>query len=190
MEKIFAREIGYSICVSILLAFFGCHKTDYEAAAKAIAKEAKTNLTEKLTVSLTKGGTIQAIPFCKQNAMTFTNELGLKKGVLLRRISDKPRNPLNVVTDEERKIFLEISANPSKEGEYPLKTVRTEKTVTVYIPIPTAGLCLQCHGEPNLDIQKDTLEVLNKEYPADLARGYRVGSLRGLFSVRFTKSIE
>lgn len=187
MKKISLRELGITVCISILLACFGCQKVDYEVIAKGITKEAKTNLTEKLTTSIAAGGTVQAIPFCKQNAVAFTNTLGTKNGVLLRRISDKPRNPLNVVSDEERRIFLEISANQSKEGEYPTKTVTTEDFVTVYIPIPTAGLCLQCHGEPNLDIKKDTLKILQKEYPGDLARGYRVGDLRGLFSVRFPK---
>ncbi|EOQ97444.1 PF11845 family protein [Leptospira wolbachii serovar Codice str. CDC] len=187
MGKIYCKDMSYLIFMLLLLSSLGCQKIDYEAIAKGITKEAKANLTEKLTTSIAAGGTVQAIPFCKQNAGPFTNALGMKNDVLLRRISDKPRNPLNVVSDEERRIFLEIGANQSKEGEYPTKTVVKKDFVTVYIPIPTAGLCLQCHGEPNLDIKKDTLMVLQKEYPGDLARGYRVGSLRGLFSVRFAK---
>ncbi|EMY61353.1 Tll0287-like domain-containing protein [Leptospira terpstrae] len=187
MENVSLREMGYTVCISFLLVSFGCQKLNYETVAKNIAKEAKTNLIEKLTASLASGGTVKAIPFCKQNAVKITNSIGMKNEVLLRRISDKPRNPTNALSDEERNIFLEIGAKQSKEGEYPSKIISTKDTVTVYIPIPTVGLCLQCHGEPNLEIKKETLNVLQKEYPADLARGYRVGSLRGLFSVRFTK---
>lgn len=187
MENVSLREMGYTVCISFLLVSFGCQKLNYETVAKNIAKEAKTNLIEKLTTSLASGGTVKAIPFCKQNVVTLTNSLGEKNGVLFRRISDKPRNPMNALSDEERVIFSEIEVNQSKEGEYPSKTIITKDTVTVYVPIPTLGLCLQCHGEPNLEIKKETLKVLQKEYPEDLARGYRVGSLRGLFSVRFTK---
>lgn len=187
MNRNSKKTLGSVVTVFILLANFGCRKPDYEAMAMDITKEAKTNLVQKLTNALAEGGTKQAIPFCKQNVMAFTSNLGSKKGVLLRRISDKPRNPMNLVTDEEKKIFLEISGNPSKEGEYPVKTVTADHTVTVYVPIPTVGLCLQCHGEPNVDIKKETLDVLQKEYPGDLARGYKVGNLRGLFSVQFTR---
>ncbi|MCW7492774.1 DUF3365 domain-containing protein [Leptospira sp. 2 VSF19] len=187
MNEISKIAVGTIIPVLSLLVNLGCRKADYEGMALEITKEAKTNLVQKLTNAIAEGGTKNAIPFCKQNAMSFTSNLGSKKGVLLRRISDKPRNPMNFVSEEERKIFLEISENPTKEGEYPVKTVTTRDTVTVYVPIPTAGLCLQCHGEPNVDIKKETLEVLQKEYPDDQARGYRVGNLRGLFSVQFAR---
>lgn len=187
MIKISMVAMGSLVSFFCLLANFSCRKIDYEARALEITKEAKTNLVQKLTNAIAEGGTKQAIPFCKQNVMAFTNNLGTKKGVLLRRISDKPRNPMNLVSDEEKRIFLEISANPTQVGEYPVKTVSTNETVTVYVPIPTSSLCLQCHGEPNVDIKKETLEVLRNEYPGDLARGYQVGNLRGLFSVQFTK---
>ncbi|MGE8722506.1 hypothetical protein ACO2KH_14330 [Leptospira terpstrae] len=42
----------------------------------------------------------------------------MKNEVLLRRISDKRKNPTNALSDEDRNIFLEIGANQSKEGEW------------------------------------------------------------------------
>ncbi|TGL47928.1 DUF3365 domain-containing protein [Leptospira meyeri] len=160
---------------------------DYENIAIAITSEAKTNLVQKLTTAIAEGGTKQAIPFCKMNAIGFTNQLGKKHGVELRRITDKPRNFSNSLSAEEKGIFLEIEKLKTSEGVFPKKTVTSDVSVTVYIPIPVGGLCLQCHGEPNQEIQKDTLAVLEKEYPGDLAKGYRVGDLRGLFSVKFPK---
>ncbi|MCB1771478.1 MAG: DUF3365 domain-containing protein, partial [Candidatus Competibacteraceae bacterium] len=46
--------------------------------------------------------------------------------------------------------------------------------------IPTAGLCLNCHGEkiaPEVDAE------LKKLYPYDKARGFREGDLRGAFTI-------
>lgn len=185
------KSLNLRVAFLVGTTFFGfsCQtKTvDYENLAIAITSEAKTNLVQKLTTAIAEGGTKQAIPFCKINAIGFTNQLGKKHGVELRRITNKPRNPSNVLSNEEKDIFLEIEKLKTMAGVFPKKTITSDASVTVYIPIPVGGLCLQCHGEPNLDIKKETLAVLEKEYPGDLAKGYRLGDLRGLFSVKFPK---
>lgn len=46
--------------------------------------------------------------------------------------------------------------------------------------IPTAGLCLQCHGTA---INPEVSAKLNELYPHDKAVGYREGDIRGAFLV-------
>ena len=46
--------------------------------------------------------------------------------------------------------------------------------------IPTAQLCLACHGE---NIDSITRTRLEKLYPDDQAAGYKVGDIRGAFSI-------
>jgi hypothetical protein len=46
--------------------------------------------------------------------------------------------------------------------------------------IPTAQLCLACHGE---NIDSITRTRLEKLYPDDQARGYKAGDIRGAFSI-------
>lgn len=46
--------------------------------------------------------------------------------------------------------------------------------------IPTAGVCIACHGE---SIADDVVAAIDKSYPADLARGYKLGDVRGAFSL-------
>ncbi|TGL90738.1 DUF3365 domain-containing protein [Leptospira congkakensis] len=178
----------YILWIVILVFGYNCQtkKLDHEAAAIAITNEAKTNLVQKLNLALREGGTKQAIPFCKLNAIGFTNRLGQKHEVTLRRITNKPRNHSNLLSVEEEKIFLEIEKLKTSEGVFPNKTVTSDESVTVYVPIPVMGFCLQCHGNSN-EIQKETKQILNREYPNDKAIGYQVGELRGLFSVKFTK---
>ena len=46
--------------------------------------------------------------------------------------------------------------------------------------IPTAGLCLTCHGaviDPALE------QELKSLYPQDKARGFEVGDIRGAFTI-------
>ena len=46
--------------------------------------------------------------------------------------------------------------------------------------IPTAPLCLQCHGEA---IAPPVAEKITKLYPEDKATGFREGDIRGAFVV-------
>ncbi len=46
--------------------------------------------------------------------------------------------------------------------------------------IPTQEVCLACHGEK---IDKATAAKLAKLYPKDKARGFKVGDLRGAFTM-------
>ncbi|TGK87162.1 DUF3365 domain-containing protein [Leptospira noumeaensis] len=178
--------------IFFLLVFFsfgfGCQsKTpDYESIAITITNEAKTNLIHKLNSKIAEGGTEQAVPFCKLNAIGFTNGLGQKHGVSLRRITNKPRNQSNLLSANEEKIFLEVEKLKTYEGVFPNKSITSDDSVIVYIPIPVMGFCLQCHGNSN-EIQKSTKQILNQEYPNDKAIGYKVGELRGLFSVKFPR---
>jgi hypothetical protein len=47
--------------------------------------------------------------------------------------------------------------------------------------IPTAELCLKCHGG---DIDAKVAERLDALYPDDQARGYNQGDIRGAFTFR------
>lgn len=179
-------KIWYLVPVVFLL--FQCQKENlqYETLAIAITTEAKSNLQQKLMSQMKEGGTEQAIPFCHENALRFTENLGNQKAVSLRRITDKPRNPKNMMTEDELKIFSLVKQGKSKEGVYPNQIVRSDEVVTVYVPIVITGQCVGCHGKAN-EITKDTKETLAKLFPNDRAIDYEIGDLRGLFSVTFKK---
>ncbi|XDD47874.1 DUF3365 domain-containing protein [Leptospira sp. WS39.C2] len=179
-------KIGY--IVLLILFFLQCQEstTNYESLAISIATEAKANLQKTLISKITEGGTKLAIPFCHENAMLFSENLGKKNGVNLKRITDKPRNPKNALSLEESEIFLDIQKRKTLDGVFPNQLISSDQTVTVYIPIVMMGQCLQCHGKPG-EISKETQTILGKLYPNDKAIGYEVGQLRGLFSVRFQK---
>ncbi|MCP3704745.1 MAG: DUF3365 domain-containing protein, partial [Alteromonas sp.] len=47
--------------------------------------------------------------------------------------------------------------------------------------IPTAELCLNCHGS---NINQDVAAKLKQLYPSDQATGFNRGDIRGAFSVK------
>ena len=48
-------------------------------------------------------------------------------------------------------------------------------------------MCLQCHGKPNQDIKRPTLNSLANLYPEDKATGYSINQVRGIWSISFDK---
>ena len=48
-------------------------------------------------------------------------------------------------------------------------------------------MCMQCHGKINTEIKAQTLKKINDLYPNDLAVGYEVNLLRGIWVVEMDK---
>lgn len=51
--------------------------------------------------------------------------------------------------------------------------------------IPTGGVCLACHGS---DIAPEVKAAIAAAYPQDQATGFKMGQLRGAFSIRWEKA--
>ena len=54
------------------------------------------------------------------------------------------------------------------------------KTFRFMKAIPTAEVCLACHGS---DITPEVAAAIDERYPDDMARGYSLGDVRGAFSL-------
>ena len=145
----------------------------------------KAILGKNLMGTIQKEGTIAALKFCNENAFQLTDSMAVYHNATIKRVSDKPRNLANLANNKEKKYIetfkKDILAN--KESE-PIIDVNNG-TVNFYYPIKTNGACLQCHGKPNVSIQKSTLAEIKKLYPKDKAVGYNVNEIRGIWSISF-----
>jgi len=56
-----------------------------------------------------------------------------------------------------------------------------------YYPIVTNKMCMQCHGNPEMDIDTKTFEIIKKRYPDDKAIGYTINELRGIWVIEMEK---
>lgn len=156
----------------------------------SITQEAQRQLISNLQKAISEQGIPAAIDFCNVNALPTLSELGKLYSVQIKRASTKARNAADLPTEEERPILeaYEYNAENGIKSDPNIQKFENGEVFlyTKPITIPN-GMCLSCHGEPGKEINKETLEKLWKLYPADSAKGHKIGDLRGMWSVRIPK---
>ena len=156
----------------------------------SITQEAQANLLEKLQNTISEKGVPGAVEYCKINALPILEKVSEKYGVSVRRVSNKFRNPEDRPDSAEEQILeaYEYNAENGLKSDPNLQKLENGE-VLLYTKaiVISGGLCLNCHGEPGKDINAETLKTLESLYPQDLAKGHKVGDLRGMWAVRIPK---
>jgi hypothetical protein len=173
----------------LTIPLLGCSGEDLEPRAeqsRAAVKDFMLNLKGALQQALQAGGAINAIAVCKEKAPAIAADVSNQKGWRVARTSLKVRNPSNAPDDWERKALEDFDKRNAK-GENPdtmeFYEVVEESDGPVFRymkAIPTAHLCLECHGE---NIDAAVAKKLDALYPADQARGFKAGDIRGAFTI-------
>ncbi|WP_458627022.1 c-type heme family protein [Winogradskyella sp. PC D3.3] len=147
----------------------------------------KAVLGKNLMGTIQKKGVLEALTFCNERAYPLTDSMSVVHNAVIRRVSDKPRNPKNKANLEELdyiNIFKKVIAN-NEEASPIVKEMDTK--VKVYYPITTNAMCLQCHGKPNETLNETTLTRIKSLYPMDKAIGYNINEVRGIWSITYDK---
>ena len=138
---------------------------------------------------LQKSGPLEAISVCNIEAPKIAASISYNSNVLIKRTSLKLRNPQNAPDAWEQK-QLEEFQNRFNTGTditslefYEFMKADSGKWFRYMKAISVGEPCLLCHGE---NIAPPIGAKLQEYYPNDLATGYRVGELRGAFSVKIT----
>ncbi len=156
----------------------------------AIAAEAFGVLSSRLGRAVEEAGYPNAIRFCSVHGIALTSSVGVTNQVALRRVARLARNPQNRADANELAIIRQFE-DDFKRGVTPKPVVFANKPdyFTYYAPLAlNLPLCLNCHGTPGVDVKPDLLALIRKTYPADEAIGFKLGQLRGLWSVDFKRS--
>ena len=156
------------------------------ADSRATVKEFMQSLKGELQKGMQEGGPVNAIGVCNRTARGIANTYSARNGWSVGRTSLKVRSPDNVPDAWEEAVLLKFDQR-RQDGEDPAGIEHHEavehegKKVFRYMKaIPTAELCVVCHGsdiDPLVDAQ------LQKLYPGDQARGYKPGDIRGAFTI-------
>lgn len=148
------------------------------------ALETKQLLGQNLMGAIQKEGTLHALEFCNIEAIPLTKQMEEKYGAVIKRVSDKNRNPNNAANVEEQ-YYNNYFQEQIAQGKDPKPIVLPEGDKSrFYYPIVTNSMCLQCHGKPEkIDIQ--VLKQIKLLYPEDLAIGYEENEVRGVWSILF-----
>lgn len=158
----------------------------YASEARALVKGFAGRLKTELVTALKSGGPTEAVSVCNVAAPAIATETSGASGWKVGRTSLKLRNTGNAPDDWERRVLEMFEARKAK-GADP-KTLehfevvqRDGKPMFRYMKaIPAGKPCLTCHGEalsPKLTAHLKTL------YPSDKATGFKLGDLRGAFTL-------
>ncbi len=139
------------------------------------------SLQKELGGAIGKGGFQAAVKHCKIASPALEKKAGGKKFVM-KRVSDRPRNPAHAPDEFERKVLEQWKGILERGGKIATVGERTPTGYRVMKPIRIAGgLCLKCHGGPE-QMDPAAAKEIAKLYPDDKAVGYKVSELRGAFS--------
>ena len=159
----------------------------FEERGLKIALETKAVLGKNLMGKIQKEGTLAAFKFCNVKAIPLTDSMSIANNVIIKRVSDKPRNLKNKATSEEEKYIEIFKKNINSDVDSNPIVVESSKKMTFYYPIITNSMCLQCHGKPNNDVNESIIASIKKSYPTDEALGYDINQVRGIWNISFDK---
>jgi hypothetical protein len=181
------RALLFFFCAVLPAHLLADEVTDYTQEARGLVKEFFGALKGELKTAMEAGGPVNAIGTCNLKAPEIANQLSQQSGWELARTSLKLRNQDNAPDIWEKNVLLSFEAR-KKAGEDVTGMelagiVESDGKLTFrYMKaIPTAELCLKCHGG---DIDAKVAERLDALYPDDQARGYNQGDIRGAFTFR------
>lgn len=156
-----------------------------DQARQTVAAFAGT-LKSELMVSMQSGGAVKAVEVCNTRAPVIAEDISIAYDTQVSRVSQRYRNPDNAPNKWQSDV-LESFEERKNAGEAAntlvwAETVETEsgEEFRFMKAIPTAGLCLQCHGTEITAAVSEKLAVL---YPEDKATGFSETDIRGAFVV-------
>ncbi|MES9858230.1 MAG: DUF3365 domain-containing protein [Sedimenticola sp.] len=180
-KQIIATLLAFC-CGSVLAA----NPSDNVVEARGVIKQFAKSLMGQLKPAMKEGGPIAAIQVCNARAPDITKEISATSGWRVARTSLKSRNVSNAPDAWELNVLNAFESRKAA-GEDPKKIdysevveVAGQKSFRYMKAIPTAKLCLGCHGS---DIKPVVTQKLDELYPHDKARGFKAGDIRGAFTL-------
>jgi hypothetical protein len=182
------------LCTLIVLPFHSNAETaiaDQDLQeARSLVKAFGSDLKAALKPAMKSGGPVNAINVCHLQAGPIAETISARSDWQVNRTSLKVRNANNTPDKWELKTLLQFEQRKAagedlKTMEYSELITQEGQSISRYMKaIPTAGLCLKCHGSQLDDAVTVKLKAL---YPYDQAVGFNAGDLRGAFSLQKIK---
>ena len=179
-----AKSLTLLICIALISCNTKIDNITYSSTQ--VKGNEVTNLTQATLLAnvgqaIQKGGPQYAVEFCNLNATSIIDSLNQVNKCKISRVTDKNRNPKAQLNSEEKELWEVF-----KKGNLSDTIILNNKKMVYYKPIKTAlPACLKCHGNTETDINQATWQKLKALYPNDLATGYKLNDLRGLWKVEF-----
>lgn len=106
-------------------------------------------------------------------------QLSQENGWQVKQIASKYRNPDHAPDDLHARMALaKFQQDPELVGFWDRETINNQAGTRYYRRINVERSCLACHG-----LKDQRPQFVKDNYPQDLAYNFRVGDLRGMYSV-------
>ncbi len=188
----------FSFTVSFFIFFSGCtlphnkqtlspeDQAAYISKGKSIVQQSFQVLSGELQAALQEGGVQNAAAYCHLQASPIIDSLNQVYQVGISRVTDRFRNHGNQAQELDLTV-MEGYRQQIKDGrELQPHLEVSEGEIIYYAPIVIQNpMCLLCHGDPGKTIQDPDYDFIHSKYPEDMAVGYQLGDLRGLWKIRF-----
>lgn len=155
---------------------------------KGLIRNFATELKGELVSAMKSGGPVNAIGVCNVKAPQIADSVSQAPGWTVARSSHKLRNPANAADDFTATAIAEFLARQAT-GEKPGSMIKAEiveengaRVFRMVKAIPTGEVCLACHGADSVKPQVEA--ALKEHYPEDKARGFKLGEMRGVFTLK------
>lgn len=156
-------------------------------AARQIVKRFAGELKGELKTAVDKKGFQHAIGVCKDAAPGIATKLSAETGWRVGRTAIRLRNPANAPDPAELEVlqdFLKRAAAgetlAKMEQAFEDRAAEGGPAFRYMKAIPTGELCLTCHGS---SIDPQLAARIRDSYPKDQATGFKLGELRGAFTL-------
>ena len=162
-------------------------KEKYLKLGGEIATVTQAELMKAVQGAVSSRGPAYAVDYCNIEALDIKDSLSTLNNCTIQRLSMKYRNPADKPETETEMEQLKSYERLHGEGETLKPSVYiVGDEVEYYQPIVIgSGACLLCHGDPATQISRETMNVINKLYPNDLATGYAMNDFRGVWKITF-----
>ena len=155
---------------------------------RIISDTAQKTLAHHLSTAIADNGFEGGLQYCNANAYPLIDSIQSNFKVTIKRVSLKSRNPQDKPDGLEEELLEAYQYNIDNQLDLMDNVQRVDETQLLYTkPIVINNkFCLACHGSKD-EISIENLNVIKSLYPQDKAMDYKLGDLRGMWSIRFDK---
>jgi len=185
------RAVMVALAAALVGAWAGPSAADEVSpdlsAARQIVKRFAGELKGELKRAVDEQGFEHAIGVCKDAAPGIATRLSAETGWRVGRTALHLRNPANAPDPVELIVLRDFltraaAGEPLAKMEHAGEEIGADagKVFRYMKAIPTGELCLACHGD---DIDPGLAARIRASYPKDQATGFKLGELRGAFTL-------
>ncbi|MDD5366458.1 MAG: DUF3365 domain-containing protein [Gallionellaceae bacterium] len=164
-------------------------RATYTEEARATVNQLVQTLGGELKTAMKEAGPAEAVMVCKERAPKIAAAISEEKGIKVRRVTFRNRNPKSVPDAWESQVLHDFEQRLAKGAtaadlEYSEVVQEGDTRTFRYMKgLVVQGICMTCHGNPET-IPDGVKAKLATEYPNDQATGYLPNMLRGAVSLK------